>query len=113
MSVPPGFSLAAEQARKFQVQLDTFGIPATLHPRDGSADVDITGIIKPPAIDEDYAPAGQQGVSVIRLWVWFAQIEPSPQKGDKVTIAAVDYDLFDVAVDVGGAAVLKLRRRNA
>ncbi|HZT29249.1 MAG TPA: hypothetical protein VFA33_05165 [Bryobacteraceae bacterium] len=86
-----------------------FGTPVTFTPQDGSGPQQITGIIQTPAIAEDYVPGSVQGTSVVRLFVRFANISPPPQHGDTITINGVVYDVLEVAVDVQGGAVLKLR----
>jgi hypothetical protein len=58
---------------------------------------------------EDYVPGGVQGTSVVRLFVRFANITPSPRHGDTVAINGIVYDVVDVDVDAQGGAVLKLR----
>jgi hypothetical protein len=89
--------------------LATFGTTATFTPQEGSGAQQITGIIQHPAMAEDYVPGGVQGTSVVRLFVRFANINPSPQHGDTVTINGIVYDVVDVDVDAQGGAVLKLR----
>jgi hypothetical protein len=89
--------------------LSTFGTPATFTPQDGSGAQQITGIIQHPAMAEDYVPGGVQGTSVVRLFVRFANITPSPRHGDTVAINGIVYDVVDVDVDAQGGAVLKLR----
>lgn len=89
--------------------LAAFGIAATLHPQAGGS-VSITGIVKPPAIEESYLPGGSDGVNIVRFFVRFVAIAPNPRVGDTVTINAVVYDIADVDVDSAGGAVLKLKR---
>ena len=89
--------------------LNTFGVPATFTPQDGSGAQRITGIIQHPAMAEDYVPGGVQGTSVVRLFVRFANITPSPRHGDTVAINGTVYDVVDLDVDEQGGAVLKLR----
>ena len=68
---------------------------------------------------EDYVPGSTQGTSVVHLFVRFVDISPLPQKGDTLTFNGTEYDLADVSVGgnngmaSSGAAVLKLRKRNA
>jgi hypothetical protein len=89
--------------------LDVFGTPVTFTPQDGSAAQQITGIIQSPAIAEDYIPGSVQGTAVVRLFVRFASLSPSPRQGDTVAINTIVYDVLEVAVDTEGGAVLKLR----
>jgi hypothetical protein len=93
--------------------LNTFpagGAPrsVTFFPQSGGSQ-SITGVIANPAMFEDYIPGSTQGVSVMRMFVRFIDITPSPQKGDQISISGVSYDVFEVQVDTGGGAVLKLR----
>lgn len=86
------------------------GIAATLLPQSGGS-VAITGVLKPPAIEENYLPGSASGVNIVRLLVRFVDITPNPRTGDKVTINSVNYDVADVEVEVAsGASVLKLKR---
>lgn len=89
--------------------VDTFGTPATLQPQDGSTPVAITGVIQNPAMLEDLTPGGVVGVGVVRFFVNFADIKPSPQHGDRVVLNGVAYLVTEVEADTNGAAVLKLR----
>jgi hypothetical protein len=89
--------------------LDAFGTPATFTPQDGSAAQQITGIIQNPAMAEDYVPGSVQGTAAVRLFVRFAAITPPPRQGDTVTLNGIVYDVQEVAVDMEGGAVLKLR----
>lgn len=88
--------------------LNAFGVAATLNPQDGSAAVPITGIIKTPAQLEDVFP-GSAGSSVVRFWVNFNGIAPSPQHGDTVTLNGNVYVIGEIEVDIEGGAVFKLR----
>jgi hypothetical protein len=89
--------------------IDAFGMPATLQPQDGSAAVPIVGVIQTPAMPEEFSPGGVQGVSVVRFFVNYSDIQPAPQRGDTVTLNGVVYVIAEAAVDTNGAAVLKLR----
>lgn len=89
--------------------LGTFGVAATFHPKFGGSFA-ITGIIKPPAMEEQFQPGGTDGVSVVRFFVRLADLSPLPAKGDGVTIAGVTYDVSIVEADSEGGATLKLRR---
>ena len=89
--------------------LSTFGTPATFTPQDGSGAQQITGIIQTPAMAEDYVPGSLQGTAVVRLFIRFASIAPSPQHGDTVTINGTTYNVVEVEADTQGGAVLKLR----
>ena len=91
--------------------LAAFGIPATFTPQDGSGAQQITGIIRTPAMAEDYLPGGNPGTSVVRLFVRFVDLTPKPQHGDTVTINGTTYNVFEVEADVVGGAVLKLRTK--
>lgn len=85
---------------------------ATVHPRDLSQDFAIPGIIKNPAMEEDFIPGSSQGVSVVRFFVQLSSLEVIPQKGDTATLNGIEYDVFDVIVDQVGGATLKLRKKN-
>jgi len=117
--IPAGFDWAAEQARLQNACLDAFPASATLHPQTGEPDVVIRANILDPAMAEDYVPGSPQGVSVVHLFVRFVDISPLPQKGDTLTFNGIEYDLSQVVVGgnagmaASGAAVLKLRRKNA
>ncbi|SRR5579885_2215957 len=89
--------------------LATFGTPVTFAPQDGSPSQEIVSIIQRSAMGEDTIPGSVQGTSVVRLFVRFASITPSPQHGDVFTINGVDYAVVEVDVDLQGGAVLKLR----
>jgi hypothetical protein len=93
--------------------LNTFpagGAPqsVTFLPQSGGSQT-ITGVIANPAMFEDYVPGSSPNVSVIRLFVRFVDITPSPQKGDQMSIAGATYNVGEVAVDTAGGAVVKLR----
>jgi hypothetical protein len=89
--------------------LNTFAVAAIFTPQSTGEPQAISGVIANPAMYEDYTPGSLQAVSVIRLFVRFADISPSPQKGDQISINGANYDLFEVDADPGGGAVLKLR----
>ena len=89
--------------------LAIFGTPVTFTPQDGSGPQQITGIIRSPALGEDFAPGSFPGTSVVRLFVRFADLSPQPRHGDTVTINSIVYDVVEVEADVAGGAVLKLR----
>jgi hypothetical protein len=89
--------------------LAVFGIPVTFTPQDGSGAQQITGIIETPALAEDYVPGSVQGTAVVRLFVRFAGITPSPQHGDTIAMNGRVYVVEEVEVDIEGGAVLKLR----
>jgi len=89
--------------------LAAFGIPVTFTPKDGSGPQQITGIIQEPAMGEDTLPGSSLGTAVIRLFVLFTAMSPSPGHGDAITINGVAYVLADLDVDTRGGAVLKLR----
>ena len=95
------------------VMIDTFGVPATFTPQDGSggwlSPQTILGIIMRPAMAEDYPPGFGPGTAVLRFWVNFETLSPPPQHGDQIALAGVTYFLEEVEADIGGAAVLKLR----
>lgn len=117
--IPAGFDWAAEQARLQNACLDSFPASATLHPQTGGPDVPIRANILDPSMAEDYVPGSTQGTSVVHLFVRFVDISPLPQKGDTLTFNGAVYDLFEVTIGgssgmpSSGAAILKLRRKNA
>ena len=82
-------------------------VPITFAPRDGSAPQRLSGIFANPAMGEDVVPG--QGTAVVRLFVRFVDISPSPKCGDTITINGTAYDVLDVVVDTEGGAILKLR----
>ncbi len=86
-----------------------FGVPVTFTPQDGSGPQQISGIIQTPAMAEDYVPGSLQGPDVVRLFVYFASLVPSPQHGDTIAINGRVYNVEEVSVDVAGGAVLNLR----
>ena len=86
------------------------GVPATFTPQDGSGDQTINGLIKTPAMEEDFVPGSLQGTSVVRFWVKITDITPAPQNGDVVTLNGVEYAVqVPPDVDSQGGATLKLR----
>jgi hypothetical protein len=89
--------------------LAAFGIPVTFTPQGGSGAQQITGIIQAPAMGEDRLPGSVQGPAVVRLFVLFASIAPTPRHGDAIAINGVAYAVVDLDVDTQGGAVLKLR----
>jgi hypothetical protein len=91
--------------------LATFGVGAivTLRPQAGGS-YDIDGVMINPRAGEDYQPGSIQGVTVVHYFVHFDQLDPKPVKGDKAIINGINYDVFDVVVDVEGGAVMKMRR---
>lgn len=80
------------------------GVVVLFTPQDGSGAQQIDGIVKEPALEEDTLSP-----SVVRLFVRFTEITPSPKKGDLVSIDGRHYDVADVEVDPVGGSVLKLR----
>ncbi len=92
-------------------ELATFGIAASFYPQSGGGPIAISGIVKPPALEEEQSlPGGAYdianvsadegggatlrlrsrgsslGVSVVRLFVRPDTIAPAPQIGDVVTV---------------------------
>ena len=92
-----------------QTCVAAFGIVAT-HTHGAGVGTQITGIVQSPNMAEDFVPGLTQGTSIVRFFVRFTGMTPLPIKGDHVTINGVGYDLFEVAADVEGGAILKLRR---
>ena len=92
--------------------LAAFGVPAT-HMPTGAAAVPVIGIIQNPALVEDYVPGSAQGVSVVRFFVRFAEMNPQPAHGDQLLLNGILYDVFEIEADRAGGAVLKLRRKRA
>src|SRR5271154_2044000 len=93
--------------------LNLFGESATLLPlaSHGGGSYPVTGIVKTPAVEEEYLSGSTQGVNTIRFFVRFADLTPQPQVGDQVNLNSILYNIFDIKVDVEGGAVLVLRRR--
>lgn len=87
------------------------GLPATFTPQDGSGAKTIYVNTVRPAMLEDVLPG--HGTAVLRLWVNFAAISPSPQHGDTITfpVGGQVYVIQEVEAedDPTGGAVLKLR----
>ena len=94
----------------FNVASPLQGIPApVLHPQDGSPDITLTTIDRKPGMDEDVTPGGNPGTNVSRLFISYRDLAYKPQKGDKITWNQKNFDVFDVRVDLCGAAVIKMR----
>jgi len=95
------------------VMLSTFGVPATFFPQDGSGGwldgQPIVDIVMQPAMAEDYSPGFGPGTAVLRFWVNFETITPSPRHGDQIGFNGATYVVQEVEASIGGAAVLKLR----
>ena len=93
--------------------LATFGTAVTFTPQDGSGGwldaQPIVGIIMQPAMAEDYPQGFGPGTAVLRFWVNFETITPSPRHGDQIGFNGATYVVQDVEASIGGAAVLKLR----
>ncbi len=94
-----------------------FGIPATFTPQDGNGGwlAPQTISVNPvrPAMLEDFPPGFGQGTAVLRLWVNFTTISPSPQHGDQITFpvggSVYTVQEIEAEADPTGGAVLKLR----
>ena len=94
-----------------------FGVPATFTPQDGNGgwlqSQTITVNPVKPAMAEDYPPAFGPGTAVLRVWVNFPLLNPSPQHGDQITfpVGGNVYMVQEVEGedDPTGGAVLKLR----
>ncbi len=86
------------------------GVSATFIPQDNSGSQNISGIIRNPAMDEDFTPGSSQGTSVVRFFVRFANITPQPRKGDVVVINGISYMIVDASADTEGGAVLVLKK---
>jgi hypothetical protein len=91
--------------------LSTFGVQATFQPQSLEPPTDITGIIAPPPLMEDFVPGGADGVSFVYFFVRFEDITPNPRKGDTVAIDGVTYNVEQINVDTQGSSTLKLRRK--
>lgn len=104
MSSP--WSVLAEMADN--TILGTYAVPATFHPQ-GFPDVDITGIIKAPSLDEEQLPGSASGVNTVRFFVRWVDITPSPKIGDRITLNGVLYNVYRVSVDESGGALLILQ----
>ena len=65
--------------------------------------------MRPPYPDFPYVPGSVQGTAVVRLFARFANLSPPPRQGDTITLNGIVYDVQEVAVDIEGGAVLKLR----
>ena len=91
------------------LQLATFGVPAILHPQ-GKPDITITVIIETPPVEEENIPGSLSGTDTIRLFVRLNTLSVTPQRGDRITLNSVLYDVFDTKTDTVGGMKLKLRR---
>ena len=85
------------------------GISVTFTPQNGSGAQTINAIIMPPALQEELM--GGTGTAVLRLWVDFKSLSPSPQEGDTFTVGPATYVAASVDAEsqATGGAVLKLR----
>ena len=101
------------EANANAVMIDTFGVPATFTPQDGSGGwldpQTIEGIIMRAAMAEDFPPGFGPGTANLRFWVNFEMISPSPQHGDQIAFNGTTYVVQEVEADIGGGSVLKLR----
>ena len=91
--------------------LSTFGVQATFQPQSLEPPTDITGIIAPPPLLEDFPPGSAEGVTSVYFFVRYEDITPNPRLGDTVTIDGVTYNVEQINVDTQAGAVLKLRRK--
>lgn len=111
-------AVAAVHAAKLSV----FGIPATWKTSDGFQYA-ITGVVEKNPMLEDVPAASILGTSVVHFWVDFnhlqteaqqaAGVAPAgivPQKGDRIEVSGVNYDLVEAETDTDGGSILKLRR---
>ena len=73
--------------------IKTFGVAAT-HMPPGADEVPIMGIIQNPALAEDYVPGSAHGVTVVRFFVRFSDMNPQPAHGDQLLLNGVLYDVF-------------------
>jgi len=89
-----------------------------VHPQTGQPAYPIQAITKNPALEEDYVPGSDQGVSVLLLFVRFVGLPTLPHQGDRIEVqpndggASVFYDLLQPKVDREGGATLVCRRRS-
>jgi hypothetical protein len=103
-----------------QTVLNTFADTPTyvVYPQNGQPQYPIQAIVKNPALEEDYVPGSDQGVSVLLLFVRFVGLPTLPHQGDRVEVqpndggASVFYDLLQPKVDREGGATLVCRRRS-
>jgi len=108
---------ANEMAKLNAAVSAAFSVPATFTPQDGAggwlAPQTISVNIVRPAMLEDLPPGFGQGTAVLRVWVNFETISPSPQHGDQITfpVGGSVYTVQEVEseADLTGGAVLKLR----
>jgi hypothetical protein len=91
--------------------IDTFGTTANFYPQSTpNTAIPIQGVFEKPAMLEDVLPGW--GTSVVRFFIGFQSVNPSPQHGDILTINSSSYDINEVEVDAVGGATLKLRLRS-
>jgi hypothetical protein len=97
-----------------QAILKTFGeSELTIHFSDNSPAVTVPVIVKNPALEEDYIPGSQQGVSNLFLFVRSEQATSTRMVkiGDTATFGGVDYDIHLAKADREGGLALRLKRR--
>lgn len=82
----------------------------TVHYQDGRPDTVASAITKNPAMEEDYVPGSQTGVTLLILFTQYSVV-PGVLNGDTASVNGVDYDIFQVDVDLVGGVKMKMRRR--
>lgn len=86
------------------VALSTLGSPV-LYEQPGDADAfTVNGILQRETDEERHIDG-----LYARLFVQLADFAVPPEHGDRVTIGAVTYTVFEVQTDANGGAYLKLR----
>ena len=83
--------------------VEAFGTLVTYQPESGDA-FTVKGILDKKSEEAQYA----QGV-YLRLFVNVADFPQAPAQGDSATVDGTTYKVFDVLLDTGGGAYLKLR----
>ena len=86
--------------------LAAFGQPVTY--QQGAADpFQITGILQKDSDEEQH----QDGVYA-RLFVLLADFPSRPDHGDELVVDGTNYTVYEVSVDLTGAARLRLRQHS-
>ena len=86
--------------------LAAFGSPVTY--QQGAADpFQITGILQKDSDEEQH----QDGVYA-RLFVLLADFPARPDHGDELVVDGTNYTVYEVSVDLTGAARLRLRQHS-
>ena len=86
--------------------LAAFGSPVT-YQQGAAAPFQITGILQKDSDEEQH----QDGVYA-RLFVLLADFSSRPDHGDELVVDGTTYTVYEVSVDLTGAARLRLRQHS-